>query len=606
MPAYSFTQSVADTAQLLQYIQKSLPTAQSATNDGTSIKIATSTTLTTGDQTILSALMASYPDPVTGKMDSGVNISLYNSSRLALGSSAVFTGQWEDVSRYSTITITGLSDQASAVNGLSIQFGVVSAQADITRTYTTAANTSFSNSLTVPGRFFRLVYTNGSVAQSAFSLQVKWSVVQVSTIVTGTDIVNDALSAQLTRSMVVARQDIGTFAALRVDEDGKLRVKPAASSNVVQSGSTPIVQASYTYTVNTDTNVITTTGSGAVTSAVSRAIVSSGAATTSSAVLTTRRYASCPAGQNLRVLLACSFTTGVVGNTQIVGIGTSTNGLFFGYNGTSFGILVRTDGVDTWTASTAFSVDKLNGSGSSGLTLDPTKGSLYVIALDSTGYGCATFCIVSNAMSASPEVITAHRINFANTSTTLGIRNAVGPLMVASTNTTNATAVTVGVASLSAALDNPPKRIGNMRAVDGSRTIQTLSYVPVLSVQNKSTYNSLPNTSSMYLSSVSVASDGTKGTVLVALYDTTALTGSTFADVSTLTSVAQADTAATALSGGVLLHAFTVYTTGNVTVDLSNYNIIIPPGSSLTIAAKVAVNGASDLVSATLTWTEEG
>jgi RIO-like serine/threonine protein kinase len=72
-----------------------------------------------------------------------------------------------------------------------------------------------------------------------------------------------------------------------------------------------------------------------------------------------------------------------------------------------------------------------------------------------------------------------------------------------------------------------------------------------------------------------------------------------------LTSVVQTDVAAAALSGGVLLHAFTVYTTGNVTVDLSPYNIVVSPGSTLTVAAKVAVSGASDIVSATLSWSED-
>jgi hypothetical protein len=243
MPAYSFTQSVSDTAQLLQYVQKTFTSAQSATNDGTTVKITTSTTLSGGEQTALAALMAAYPDPVSGKMDSGVNVSLYNATKVPLGSSAVFTGQWEDVSRYSSITVTRLTDAAGS---FSVQFGAVAAQADITKTFTTAANTAFSHSVAVPGRFLRIVYTNGAVAQTALALQVKWSVAQVCTTVTGADTVSDTLSAQLTRAIIVGKQDAGNFASMRVDEDGKLRVKAAASSNVAQSGSTPIVQATYT------------------------------------------------------------------------------------------------------------------------------------------------------------------------------------------------------------------------------------------------------------------------------------------------------------------------------------------------------------------------
>ncbi len=46
-------------------------------------------------------------------------------------------------------------------------------------------------------------------------------------------------------------------------------------------------------------------------------------------------------GQGCEFLGTCSFTTGVANSTQVFGTGDDDEGFFFGYNGTSFGILHR-------------------------------------------------------------------------------------------------------------------------------------------------------------------------------------------------------------------------------------------------------------------------
>jgi len=67
----------------------------------------------------------------------------------------------------------------------------------------------------------------------------------------------------------------------------------------------------------------------------------------------------------------------------LFGAGDDVDGLFFGFNGTSFGIMTRNDSVDTWVAQADWNGDKMDGTGGAsnptGQNLDPTKGNVYHI-----------------------------------------------------------------------------------------------------------------------------------------------------------------------------------------------------------------------------------
>jgi hypothetical protein len=97
-------------------------------------------------------------------------VSTNNSSIATLGIAGVFTGTSEDVSNYSEVRVSVISDQSSAVNGLSIQFSKDGTNWDFTDTYTVTGGTA--NTFVSPryAQFFRIVYTNGGVAQTSFRL----------------------------------------------------------------------------------------------------------------------------------------------------------------------------------------------------------------------------------------------------------------------------------------------------------------------------------------------------------------------------------------------------------------------------------------------------
>lgn len=106
-------------------------------------------------------------------------VSVLNSRSTILANGAVFTGTSENVTKYKQIQITVISDQASAVDGLSIQQSSNGTNWDITDSYSISANTGYTISVGVGASFFRIVYTNGGVTQTSFRLQCIFKTAEV-------------------------------------------------------------------------------------------------------------------------------------------------------------------------------------------------------------------------------------------------------------------------------------------------------------------------------------------------------------------------------------------------------------------------------------------
>lgn len=94
-----------------------------------------------------------------------------NSTTVALGSNAAFTGAWVDILLYNNLFITVYSDQASAASGLAVQWSNNGSTVHRTSSKTVSAGVGKSYSFGRLSRYYRVVYTNGSIAQGSFSLQ---------------------------------------------------------------------------------------------------------------------------------------------------------------------------------------------------------------------------------------------------------------------------------------------------------------------------------------------------------------------------------------------------------------------------------------------------
>jgi hypothetical protein len=152
-----------------------------------------------------------------------------------------------------------------------------------------------------------------------------------------------------------------------------------------------------------------------------------------------------------------------------------------------------------------------------------------------------------------------------------------------------------------------PYRIGRLRSVDVAKTISSIAYVPIITISNKSTYQTLSNVSSIILKSMSISNDSTKGSMIFAIYDSTSatLTGTAYSDVSTTTSVVQYDTAATSITNGVCMLSSPISKSGDRLIDLIPYDISISPGMSITICGRCSSSGVSDGIAVSLCWQED-
>jgi len=112
------------------------------------------------------------------KVNSGGGASVYqenhictdNTTTTPLGSGATFTGVWQDCLEYQEVNVSVDTDQNSATNGLVIQWSADGETIADTDVFSVYANAGTNYTPNPAFRYVRIVYTNGSVAQTRFNL----------------------------------------------------------------------------------------------------------------------------------------------------------------------------------------------------------------------------------------------------------------------------------------------------------------------------------------------------------------------------------------------------------------------------------------------------
>jgi hypothetical protein len=142
--------------------------APAATNIGVLPAIANAAvqSYTEGNQVLLS-VDTNGQLRVNGQMIIDIN----NSSTATLLSGGTFSGTQQDLSRYQSVRIWVLADQASAPGGLTISFSGDGSHYSTEYTLTIAANNSEHVVIPRRARYYKVSYTNGSVGQGFFDLQ---------------------------------------------------------------------------------------------------------------------------------------------------------------------------------------------------------------------------------------------------------------------------------------------------------------------------------------------------------------------------------------------------------------------------------------------------
>ncbi len=491
--------------------------------------------------------------------------------------------------------------------------------------------------------------------------------------------------------------------AANMAQDVSITTPITAFSEVAVAEPTPIAQIQFPYNINPGLVIAQDHASGTVTQANNLAVISTGAAANSSGVMLSRVPLRYNPGQGGLVRFTSLFTAGVANSTQYGGVGDPSDGYFFGYNGTAFGIMRRSGGQveirtltvttksttaenititldgdssgdvvavtdatatdatttaneiaahdyssvgDGWDANavgdtvifishsagsksgsytlsgattavgsfastivgvsntevvvaqSSWSEDVMDGTGTSGITLDQTKGNVYQIRYQWLGFGMISFWIENPA---NGRMVLVHRIEYANAETATSVNNPTLPLYAASHNTSNTSDVVMKVGSMSAFVEGKTNggliRHGTAVTYTGIGTTET----PLFTLRTNEVHAGTVNRVRLRMQFATISVEAAvASTIRVKINGV--LTGASFSDIETGVSVAQVDTSATSISGGREQLAVGMAKSDSEILNLTAAMFLLNPGDTLTVTGQATASTVAGVAS--FNWEE--
>lgn len=258
--------------------------------DGTNGPVAVKPASTAPSATDPALVVTISPNSSPAATNTGV-VSTNNSSTATLGSGATFTGTSESTLSYESITVTVMAIGASAPPGtLIVEQSSDGTNWDIQDSFSVAGGTAsptgeFDVIVPLTASNFRIVYTNGATAQTAFRLQtIKWPI--------KTSVPN-AVQKGVQPPIFTATQDakdsgrvVKTFIATAtagVTTEAMLTLTPLSDFVAGSTGTSFTVTAGKRFRIQSFVATIRATAATSVGGTVRLRISSSGAVTTATA-----------------------------------------------------------------------------------------------------------------------------------------------------------------------------------------------------------------------------------------------------------------------------------------------------------------------------------
>lgn len=385
------------------------------------------------------------------------------------------------------------------------------------------------------------------------------------------------------------------FEALPLTAFGDLRVAEL----------TPVIQISFEYTVtNEEIGIIEVANTGTVTQSDAMCVVNTGATIGSTADWETKRNAKYRAGLGGLARFTALFTAGVAGTEQMVGLADTTgstathkNGYAVGYDGSAFSFLRYQNDALLAVPQTSWD-DPMDGTGASGMTLDPTKLNVYFIEFQYLGAGAIVLWIESDT---TGVMLKAHTVLYANLNTVPSTYNPNFHLMVYAENGATTADLTVKSSSMAYFIEGKTKyvEVQQIHESSGKQEKTTVtSETAIFTIRNKTTYASETNFIEIILENISTAieASGANNLGQVRLVRNATLGGTpSYSDINTTDSVVEIDVAGTTVTGGTeLIYIPMAGKNDREVIDLSNYEIFIEPGETVTVAGLSANSATID------------
>jgi hypothetical protein len=280
------------------------------------------------------------------------------------------------------------------------------------------------------------------------------------------------------------------------------------------------------------------------------------------------------------------------GTHQYGGLLKDEDAIAFGRSGTQFGILFRAFSADTFIPQTDWNKDKMDGTGKSGFTLDPTKLNQYRVMFGWLGVApiiCQVYAGIDVGWT------TVHVIDNTNIGTGVTFQNPAFPVAVEVGRSSGSGAVTMSTGSWNAGTTEGVNTDAGRRVFAGAiaKTIAANTETYLGTFENKETYQGQTNTVRATASFLSFTTDGTKN---VQFFGYTGVPQSTATstswapvDVDTNNSVMALDTTSTSTQFSSGKFEFPVglakVDQSNLDVGAGHFHLELQPGERFTFTA---------------------
>jgi hypothetical protein len=254
--------------------------------------------------------------------------------------------------------------------------------------------------------------------------------------------------------------------------------------------------------------------------------------------------------------------------------------------------------------------DKLDGTGASGFTIDPTKGNVYEIGIQYLGYGALIFKVeVTLENKNNPDFVVIHTIKLPNTLTNTSFGNPSFPFSMAVYSAGSTTDLTVKVGSFAGFIEGDKRLYGNRFSYFNSlTTVGATNYQALFTVFNTRYYAGVSNQAVINILDIAGALKHTSPTIFFLIKNGNLAGNPNFTSYATQ-SCSYVDTSATTVTFSTndqLIWSGHLGDTGEIDHSFINAleEVTLQPGEWVTLAAK-AVTGTPSYVTGSLNTRED-
>lgn len=233
---------------------------------------------------------------------------------------------------------------------------------------------------------------------------------------------------------------------------------------------------------------------------------------------------------------------------------------------------------------------------------DPTNLNIYKIQYGYLGISNINYSIYNPN---TGTFVLVHRIALASeqATTSMGSPDLKVGWTAASLGSTGTNLTVIG-ASAKAAIQGKELQNDGSFAADNSVSSVGTTLTNILTIRNRIVYGVRFNLGKIIPISASLDNDHNKGAIVELRINATLGGTPNYQFEDEYNSLGLVDKAATTVTGGTLVEAFTVPAGGDATVDLSKLSDILNPEDTLTLAAKT-ISGTSTAMTGAVVWKEE-